>query len=106
MLIAKHTTPPVEPDEREAWFDSLAPEMQAAAEFEARAAFRGDDPPKPAVTEAFKRIMHARWRVYLKSPREFRGAAEEAAKAAKREAWQAQHGAAYEAHLRATGGVA
>jgi len=46
------------------------------------------------------------YRRYLAGERRHKNAAEEAIRAAKRKAWHAEHGADYEAHLRATGGVA
>lgn len=46
------------------------------------------------------------YRSYLKRGRTHEHAAEDAIRAAKRKAWHAEHGEAYEAHLRETGGVA
>jgi len=45
------------------------------------------------------------YRRYLQGERRFQNAAEEAERAAKRRAWQEQHGEAYDEELRETGGV-
>ncbi|MBM4419878.1 MAG: hypothetical protein FJ033_16465 [Chloroflexi bacterium] len=73
-------------DELEAWLAEMWPEIVSAAEVEA--------PTPEKLPPAIRRIGHARWRVYLRGERPFRGIAERRAHQTKIDAWERGHGAA------------
>ncbi len=73
-----------EDDERDAWLEAVGQEIHAAGEAETPRA--KDEPANEhtkRVNAARVRIACARWRAYLKGPRDFRGHAERAARDAR-----------------------
>jgi hypothetical protein len=73
--------PPAAEDERLAWLESIGPEIHDAGEAETpRGNGELERDHRKRVNAARRRITHARWRAYLRGPRELRGIGERMAR--------------------------
>lgn len=92
--------PPPEQDEREAWIETYADEVEAAADAELPESASAKQRSAKVVS-----ITRARWRVYLAGPRRFRGIAHRLERDRIKAEWAAQHGEAHDRELAEVGSL-